>query len=72
MGTDIGQDTGWAMIGGLGSGLRCWAGIVAVIIKVMVTMIYEVDLCLGDKRGLFRLSLLGSPELNFFAIVRRV
>lgn len=51
MGTAIGQDTGWAMIGGLGSGLRCWAGIVAVIIKVMVTMICEVDLCLGDERS---------------------
>lgn len=44
----------------------------AVIIKVMVTMICEVDLCLGGKRGVFRLSLLGSPELNFLPIVRRV
>ena len=48
---------------------------VAVIIKVMVAMICEVDLRWGQvvgDRGLFRLVLLGSPELNFFLISRRV
>lgn len=45
---------------------------VAVIIKVMVIMMYKVDLCLGDKGGLFRLGLLASPELNFLPIARRV
>lgn len=45
---------------------------VAVIIKVMLTMICEIDLCFGDKRGPFRLGLSESPELNFFPITRRV
>lgn len=44
---------------------------VVMIIRVMV-MIYEVSLCLGDKGGLFKLGLLGSPELNFFPIAKRV
>ena len=49
----------------LGQALRSWAGMVAVI-KVMVTMIWEVNLCLGDKSGPFRLVLSGSSERNFF------
>lgn len=60
------------------TGLAVWmlAGIgaemVAVIIKMMLTMICEMDLCFGDKRGPFRLGLSESPELNFFPITRRV
>lgn len=32
---------------------------------MMVTMIREVDLCLGDKLDPFKLGFSGSPELNF-------
>ena len=40
-----------------------------MIIKAIVTMICEGNLCLGDKSGAFRLSLSGSPKRNFFTCV---